>query len=873
MPNKVPPGWINRWLERLLKDRFHDEVIGDLEEWFELQISEGSKYLFLKYFIAAIREIKRYQLRSTGQIIIQLSDMTLINNNIKIGLRSLVHRKFTTILNIIGLTTAFACLMFILVFVGHELSVDRYHANSDQTFKMLRVLKNEKGRKNSNTQTALGNLLTSEFGHKLEVARYGNDPVLVTIDDKSFYEGDFYWGSASMFSVFDFPMVYGNSSLVLKEPNTVVLTESVSNKYFGEGVNPVGQVLPIKIYDGDVEMSLRIDGVMEDLPSNTNFPFELLGSIENAFELYGQFEHSWGFNWLRTFVHIPEVDDVEIIKSQFPLVLEEHLPEGVSDILAYDFQPLNDVHLYSGGVSGYYAGNIDYVVTFCLVALFIVIIAVINKINLTTAGVSTRSLEVGIRKANGATSGEVFRQYFTEYMLLFALCFLLSMILVFLLWNPFTSFIQLEVGYSFLWDFNIIWMFIFCIVICALVGSSYPAMVLSGIGSVAALTSGFSHRRGNRFRKALVVVQFSVSVFLIICTAVIFDQIQFMMNQDLGFGSKDLIRIKAEDKQVQNRLEVLKSEIQALPSVSSVAISSESLPSQMNNGWDFHWDAVSKEQHLGVNAVAIDADYLSTIGAQLIAGENLSRSYSVDSARSVLINESAAKMMGVEDPIGMTVHLGWKSRKIVGVVKDFHYRSLKEAIGPVAYFIGTSGYRSSPDNVFLRVDPQNTTQALSDIERIWDEYSTSEPIYVQFVEQAYDDKYGPEERYFQLFIIFASLSISISCIGLLGMAIFIINSRAKEISIRKVLGSSVGEIVRFIGLEFTLLVVTGFLIAIPFSVYSIRNWLDQFPYRVDISIGLILIAGIVSLLIAWLTIGFNTIKVALSNPIRYLRQE
>ncbi len=872
MVNKQsPPGWVDRMLELLIRDRFHDEVIGDLHEWYHQD--QRSTHDFFKsfgYSLQGIREIKTYQLRGFSQILLKIMDVTMLHNNIKIGIRSLFKHKLISGINVIGLTSALCCALFIIAYLHHEISFDRYHENANDTYFLHTHYLKESSASHA-TQTPLGNLLRNEFGSEVLVARYGNDPVYVELGERQFYEEEFYWGDAELFEVFDLPFKYGDPSSALQKPNTVVITETVSNKYFGPGTDPVGQILPIKVYDGDREFSMRIDGVMEDLPSNTMLPFQLIGSISNAFDMYQQFNESWGFSWLRTFVVTDEAT-AKRIEEQMPGLLEQN-SKALAEDRTYIFQPLTEVHLYSAGGLNEQGNRFKNILMFGVIGAFIVLIAMINNINLTTAITNRRSLEVGIRKVSGANQRQIFWQFITESVLLYVISGLLAMIVIALVWEPLASLTgsSFSMMYIFSWETLSVYGIIF--IVTVLIAGVYPSIGMASQQSIIALAGRSKGKRTSRLRRALVVIQFSISVFLIISTTVIFQQLYFMKDRDPGFDPENLIAIKTEDKMMQERIEVVREEFRSVSGVSKIAISGEALPSEMNNGWGFYWDAPSREQRLGINIVTVDHEYLETIGARIVDGENFTKPYPADSGRSVVINEAAVIKMGIPDVIGMKVNIGGRDREIIGVVRDFHYRSMKEEVEAVAYFVGRPGFRSSADNFLIRIDPDKKAETLTALQGIWDQFTSAEQFDFRYVSDMYALQYEKEERFFQLFTIFSMLSILISCIGLFGMIVFVINERTKEISIRKVLGSSVGRLIRLIGTEFTLLVLLGSVIAIPVATLLLREWLQQFPYRVDISVAVIIGSALTAVIIAWLTIGFNTIKAALSNPVRYLRNE
>jgi putative ABC transport system permease protein len=867
---RTPPRWIDQLLEWLIRDYFLDEILGDLNEWYDLNADKTRFILNIKYFLVALRSLKRYRLKTTQNIILYLIDMSIFNNNFRVGMRSILKNRLFSSINLIGLTTALTAALFIYAYVLHEISYHSFHPKADSIFRIINHYKPDGSLSRSTTSPLVPSLL-NEFPGSAQYARFGQDPVYVNIEEASFYEGNFYWADSTLFTIFDLEFLYGSKQNALNAPNKIVLTEEVSTKYFGEGVNPVGKILEVKVYDGNQVLSMQVDGVLRKMPSNQDFPFEVLGSISNALDMYKQFENSWSFSWLHTYALIEDPIDFERINAGTGAMLEKHLGAEMASEMELVFQPLKETHLYSQDIRGARNdGNIKYVIAIGAIGIFILLIASINYINMMTARLYRRGKEVGIRKFNGASKPQLIKLFLTESGIVVFASGIVAFSLAWLMWEPFTVFVSKEIPMSLLVSKNIALSYLVAMITLVILAGGYPAWILSRLDMLKMIRGVHEKLSRVQLRRVLVVLQFGISAFLILCTMVIWNQVSYMSNKSLGFNKEQLVVVQLESKDLQAQIDVIKGAMSNVSGVISIAASGESLPSEMNNTWGIEW---APEKRMPIDVVTIDPQYFETIQTKILNGNNLTLPFKSDSARSIVINESAVDAMNLDEPIGKTVNLGGRNRRIVGVVQDFHYQSLQTKMEPVAYMIGTPGHRISADNLIVRIKPSEVSSTIGQMEKVWDSFSRNEVFNFKFVDESYQNAYESETRFLQLLGAFAVLSILVACIGLFGMVVFITDERSKELSIRKVLGAGVYNIVMLVSKEFTLLVLIGFVIALPLGILVSENWLERFPYRTEISILIIVAAAGLSLLIAWLTIGFNTVKTALSNPVKFLRNE
>ncbi len=871
---RYPAKWIEKFLEIFLKERFADESIGDLYEWYELKQDSFTTIRFYFYYLLTIfKTLKLYKLKNLRSLFITLTELIMISNNLKIGVRSLINQRFFTLINIIGLTISLTSFLLIYAYVNFESSFDNYHSKADQTYRVLWQQK-QSGDLSRPTPTPLVKALSTAFPGTIEFARLGQDPVFIEANEQKYYEEEFYWADAMLFSIFDMPFLYGNASQALKEPNTLVITQAISEKYFGENVNPVGKILPVKIYDGNTELSMRIDGVLKSLPANSDIKFDMLGSISNALSLYSQFENSWGFQWLDTYAHIPARSDYEQIVSQLPDFTSKLEERGYSTNRTFYLQPLEKMHLHSREITGAgIDGNINYVRTFIVIGVFILLIALINYLNLMGVRVNKRRMEVNVRKVLGANRSQLLSQFLTESNLTIFISFFLAILITFLLWPAFKGFLGKEIPIEVILNWKTGSILFLIVFIAGTLSGIYPAWILSSSKLENAIGQHNRIVRRNWLQKMLVTVQFIVAVFLVITTTVIFAQINFMSNKSLGFDEGQLISIKVEDRELQSKIELIKQEMGSLAGIEDITTSSESLPSAMQNTWELSWMTENGEQIAGVDIVSVDKNFFGALKIFIQKGENFIKSYQSDSARSIVINQAAAKMLQVADPIGMKVTIGGTERIIVGLVNDYHYNSLKSKVEPLVFMISGRGNRLNRDNIIVRLKKEQIVQTIGSLDQVWQKFSKRDFFSFHFVDKSFQDIYESERSFLELFTIFSILSILISCLGLYGIVLFATEEKSKEISIRKVLGSSIIQIVLLISKNFLILVLIGFILGAPLAIYFSQDWLSQYEYRIAIDVVMILFAGLFVLLISMLTVGLKTFKAAMANPAKYLRNE
>jgi putative ABC transport system permease protein len=803
----------------------------------------------------------------------------MFRNYLTVAVRNLVRHKVHSFINISGLAIGMACCILILLFVQDELSYDRTHENADRIYRILVEYSTGSGQtgKIEATSGPMAPALLDEYPEVIHAVRIRpGGEVLVGYGDKRFYEERFCFTEPGIFDVFTFPLIKGDPKTALKEPDSIVITEEIARKYFGDE-DPMGKTLRV-----DNKQDYRITGVLQKVPSNSHFGFDLFASIGS---LSGILEHrfnNWGSFMLETYLLLPEGYPPAQLEEKFPLFIEKYMGEMISASglkFAFYLQPLTRIHLYSNMDYGIGSeGDIRSIYVVSAIAFFILLIACINFTNLSTARSANRAKEVGMRKVVGANRLQLIKQFLGESVLLSFIALLLSVALVELFLPAFNTLSgkELTIGYC---DNHLL---LFCLFgIALLVGifsGGYPAFFLSAFQPVEVLKG--SPKRGLKsplLRRILVVFQFVISIILIIATGIVYDQLNYMRNENLGFDREQVVVMPIlRDKSLKERYESIKSELLQHPGILSAAASSQT-PGNSFEGFSVrregNTDTAPNERKV-MPHLFIDYDFIETLGIELATGRNFSKDFATDEKKGFLFNESAVKELGWESPeaaIGKQIEWdGWlKGNTIIGVVKDFHFLSLRHKIGPVAMRI----YPEYFNCISVKIRPDNIPATLAFLETIWRKFAPSYPFEYFFLDDHFEKLYKAEHKLGKIFGFFSLLAIFIACLGLFGLASFATEQRTKEIGIRKILGASISGIVLLLSKEFTKLVIVSNLVAWPVAYWAMNRWLQDFAYRIHIGVGTFLLAGVLALVIALLTVSFQAVKAALANPVEALRYE
>ena len=794
----------------------------------------------------------------------------MIKNYFKIAWRNLTKSKGYSAINIGGLAVGMAVAMLIGLWVYDELTFDKYHKNYD---RIAQVMQHANFNGKVETQVAnpalMGPELRNKFGSdfKYVVQSSWTGGHLLSVGNKNFNKtGIFFEADAP--EMLTLKMLKGTRA-GLKDPYSIMLSSSTAESIFGKE-DPINKTIKF-----NRSVDVKVTGVYEDLPDNTYFreikimmPWELW-LIQNPWTK--TLDEPWGSNFSQTFVQIAGNADMEKVSAK---IKNTKLNNVSKEEAKYEWvvflQPMRKWNLYNEFKNGVNkGGNIQYVWLFGIIGIFVLMLACINFMNLTTARSEKRAKEVGIRKTVGSDRWQLIRQFFAESYLIVLLAFVLSLILVVLLLPLFNEVAGKKIEVP--WQNPIFWLFsLVFILITGLLSGSYPALYLSSFQPLKVLKGTF---RVGKFasipRKVLVVTQFTVSVMLIIGTVIVYQQIQHAKNRPIGYTRNGLIRIGME-QEIRDHYEAIRTELKNSRAIEEMAASNSPLTQVWNTNGGFEWEGKDPNMAVDFPNNIVSYEFGKTVNWKIKQGRDFSRDFATDSA-AFIINESLAKFLGFDDPVGKVLKWNGDPFTIIGVVNDIMQESPFYPIRPTLYH--TRGY----DNMFnlvLKLNPQqNAKQSLSSIEQVWKKYTPNVPFDYKFVDEEFGNKFRAEERIGKLSSYFAVLAIFISCLGLFGMASFVAEQRTKEIGIRKVLGASVVNLWRLLSLEFFVLVLVSCIIAAPIAWYYLHNWLTNYDYRIEIKWQVFVFAALAALLITLLTVSFQAIKAAIANPTRSLRTE
>jgi putative ABC transport system permease protein len=802
----------------------------------------------------------------------------MLRNYITVAYRNLVRRKGYTALNVTGLAVGMACCLLIALYVHHELSYDRYHKNADHIFRVVHAYRSGDLPENPPPlapeeyqvwgNAPVGPALGADFPEIRKVVQF-TSPVdlLLQSGEKRFQENNLVFMDSTVFDVFSWKLLYGNPQEALRAPHAIVLTQSTARKYFGDR-NPIGQSLRVENKE-----TFTVTGVMEDFPSNSHFAFDGLISMNTFRRWNPNIFTEWGYVDFYTYLLATPQTSLASLKAKVPAFLKRR---NDNRWYAMSFEPLSDAYLRSkAGRQPGVTGSLTNVYIFSLIGVFILAIACINFMNLATARSTERAKEVGVRKVVGARQSGLVGQFLTESICIAVLSGGLAFLLA---WSALPFMGELS-GKAFASAALLRWEVLLLLAITAVVvgvlAGSYPAWVLARFRPVLVIKGNYKNTAGGvALRKGLVVFQFSLSMALIAGTAVVFSQLTHLRTHDLGFRQEQMLVIDfGPDEAVQNRIETIKEIFRAHPAVLS-ASATRSVPGDfIPNAGTGVQEASGGMVHKIPLIYEIDFDFLPQYGIPVVAGRGFSREFPADTTQSLLLNEAAAKLYGYANPadaVGKRFEQWGREGTVVGVVKNFNFKSLHQPVEPLTLRIAPNG---SLSRLSLRIKADNMPATLASLESTWRREAPQRPLVYQFLDEAFNRQYQADLRFGRIFGVFAGLAIFIACLGLFGLATYTAEQRTKEIGIRKVMGASVGSIVALLSKDFIKLVVVSIVIATPVSWYVMHRWLDNFAYRVPIGAGIFVLAGAAAVVIALATISWQSVRAALANPIKSLRSE
>ena len=799
----------------------------------------------------------------------------MLKNYFKIALRNLRRQKGYTFINVAGLAVGMACCLLIVLYVQNELAYDRHHDHADRIFRLTVAYTYEGGTHWAPIGPPVGPAFMAQMPEVEQITRifpFGNRAVL-QYEDRQFEESDGVYADSTVFEVFTLPLLRGDAKTALAAPGSIVLSEQMARKYFDKA-DPMGQRLTVT-----GRRDLTVTGILEDVPSTTHLPFDFMVSMQTFYDQAGDWAETartWAGFYTYVLLHAPH--QAESILQKAPVFadgfFEGRFETPASEVMQFVLQPLTEIHLHSKLEKEYRANSdVLYVYVFSAIALFVLLIACINFINLATARAATRIREVGVRKTLGAGRGQLIKQFLGESALMTTMAVVLAGVLI-VLWLPvFNHLTGKTLILADLHDPRLLLSLIAMALVTGLISGAYPAFVISGFRPTQALRGSGSGKATQpaRLRKGLVVFQFAISIFLIIGTAVVLNQLDYFRTKELGFDKARVVHVRLGGElsdAVENNLETVKQEVARHPAILNASLAAD-VPGERYSlelmSIDGHRD---DEETMMRIAWGVDHDYLKTLGIELAAGRDFSREAPADT-NAWIINEAAVRRLGLDDALGRVMRWGDYAGPIVGVAKDFHFASLHHEIEPLVIPLrpGIGGM------LLARVQGGQMTEALSFLETTLDRLAPGQLFRYSFVADDFDLLYRDEDKLRDVFGYFAAIAIFIACLGLFGLAAFTAGQRTKEIGVRKVLGASAAGIVLLLSKEFTKLVLVAFVVAAPLAYFAMDRWLQDFAYRVDLSWPIFLMAGLTALGVAWLTVGYQSIRAALNDPVEALRYE
>lgn len=815
----------------------------------------------------------------------------MFRNYLKVAWRNLMKSKIFSLINIIGLSVGLTCCMLIAIYLANEVSYDKYHKNIDRLYQLGTVfVKDGKDEKTPNTPAPMANAMKLEFPEIAETARlmglFAEDKTLLQYKSdaeiKSFYETKGYIADASFFNMFTYNFIEGKASTALQEPNTIVLSEEIAKKFFGNEP-ALGKLIHINS-NTNGEYDFKVSGVYRPMnkPSQIDARFFISFAGGDMEQFIKRQTDMVSNNMFYTFFLLKPRADAKKLEAKFPAFVDKYMGTGLK-AAGFDKKqfliPVKDMHLYAGMPNDISpVGSVTYLYILASIALFTLLIACINFMNLSTARSSKRSAEVGIRKVLGAEKGSLIKQFLGESLLMSLMAFCIALAITQALLPAFSHVAGRNLSLSFSKDWFIIAGFFVLSVITGLLAGSYPAFYLSSFQPVKVLKGRFTNSLSAvALRKGLVIFQFIISVVLIIASVVIMNQMNYLRSTDLGFAKDQQIVIPLRSTTAKNIYASLENDIRSNQNVQNVGASLY-YPGIMNpSDMMVYREGKTVNEGKDVHTNWVDETCLQTLNIQPVAGRLFSKEFPSDTSFRMIVNETAVKELGFESPqkaIGGRVHMDWRGESyswtIIGVVKDFHFQDLHVKIEPYAFQLNN---QPNYNYIIVHAKAADVTPLLKYIQASWHKLNPNEPFEYSFLDEDFQKNYEAENRLSAIVSYFTIIAILISCLGLFGLATFSAEQRTKEIGVRKVLGASVTGIIALLSKDFLKLVTISILIASPIAWWAMHKWLQDFAYRTNISWSVFVVTTVVALLIALITISFQAIRAAIANPVKSLRTE
>ncbi len=883
LSNGVPPKWIRKFLEMFLDPKILEASLGDLEEKFQAKLHDNTPHwkASARYIIEGLGFIKMARRRKVDYK--NVNAYAMYKSYFKIAWRNILKSKGYTTINILGLSIGISACILIALYVQFELSYDRFNDKAERIYRVNNEIKfGDNHLDLAVTNAIFGETAQHDFPqieHYTRLMWYGG--FLIKKDNENIRESSVAWADSTLFDVFTLPMISGNPKTALAEPNSIVITESIAKKYFGK-TDVAGQTLIINNNE-----NRKVTGVIKDIPLNSHFQFNMFVPM---LEHPGAKENNWvSQNW-NTYLLLkpgsdanglaPELNKMmdRNLGPQLKLLVNKTLEEFNSqgNYFKVSLTPLADIHLHSDRMGELYgSGDIRYVYIFSAIGLFILLIACINFMNLATARSAKRAHEVGVRKVLGSLKRSLINQFLSEAMLTTTLAMVLAYAISWLVLPYFVELTEKGIDKTILFSPNVLIALAGLLLVVGFLTGIYPAFYLSSFQPVAVLKGNQGTRfKKSFFRNALVVFQFSASVILMVGTVIIYLQLDYIRKKDLGYNREQILIINNTGS-LNQKAQTFKNELLQISGVQNAAISGF-LPVNYTRSNDslFPSPTMDTQDAISMQVWDIDENYIPTMDMKIVAGRNFLAEMTTDSL-GLIVNEAAAKFWGNKEILNKSLYRfdniqtkQVSEYRIIGIVKDFNFSSLREQVKPLAF-----AYGKNSGSISLKLNTSDVEGILSQVKNKWRAVSGGLPLEYSFMDDDFNQHYTGDRKIGQLFTILAVLAIFIACLGLFGLAAFIAEQRTKEIGIRKVLGANVSGITSLLSKDFIRLVVIAILIASPLSYYFMNKWLQAFAYRIDIQWWVFVASGAFVILLALITVSFQAVKAALMNPVNSLRSE
>jgi putative ABC transport system permease protein len=789
----------------------------------------------------------------------------MFKNLIKTAVRHILKHFGYSILNILGLTLGITSALFLIIYVADEVSFDRYNEKADRIYRVSsKITEPDDQFTWIFAQIPFGPQVVKDYPEVQSFVRF--IPVrrsLFKYEDKEFNEENFFYVDSTLFDIFTYKVIKGEVKTALRDPKKIILTEKIATRYFGK-TDPIGK----SITSGT--NTFEVTGVIEDVPTNSHFSFDAVASRNNLPKQLG----SWGNFGVYTYLLFPENFDIKAFGKKMQGMYDAYMKtifESMKIKIEYILEPITRIHLYSNNANEPKpTGSITYVYIFSIVAVFLVLIAAMNYMNLATARSTRRAREVGLRKVVGSRRSPLVLQFLSESIVFTIISLIISIILIIILLPSFNQLAGKQFNLHILYSPVVIFSLLAVVIIVGIFGGSYPAFFLSRFSPVTVLKGVITQgSAGSLFRKILVIIQFTVSVIMIICTLIVFKQINFLKTMPQGFDQQNVLSLQLNGP-MRRKYPVLKQTLLDDPNIKYVT----STNSQIGEGSGKLIYSVETDQGMmqkGINFVIVDHDFVETMGIEMASGRDFQKDMPSDTLTSVVVNETFVKRMGWKDPIGKKIEAGDANTlraRVIGVMKDYHQTGMYNGIESLLL-----AYRPLNNVIYIKLSGKETKATIGFIENKWKEIFPGEPFAFEYLSERFNRQFEADEKRGLIFTIFTILAIFIACLGLFGLASYMVEQRTKEIGIRKVFGANEKTILGLISRDFLLLVSIGILIAVPVSYYFMNNWLKDYVYKTNIGVPLFVISALLTILITFLTISYKAYQAAIMNPAQALKTE